>query len=514
MKIEAPDISAQPSIVNLLLLLIVCSSLSVAQSAGHADIAAPIESALRSRDYDLALQLTRSQLQQSPNQAKLWTLEGVALSGLGHDREALAAYTHALSLSPDYLAALEGAAGLEYKQNSNRAIPLLNRILRLQPNNPTSHAMLAVLAYKRHDCPTAVKHFHDSGELISSQPIALTQYGGCLMTLQRPNDALPIFQTLLNLSPDDPHARYNLAVVQIDAHLGKEAIATLEPLLENKTPDADVLDLASSAYEDFEDTPNAVRTLRQAIVASPNTAKYYLDFATIAYKHSSFQVGIDMVSVGIAKIPNAAALYVARGVLYIQIEQFEKGEADFATANRLDPSQTSGSLAEGLAQIQQSNLTKALATVQSQLKVHPEDAFLHYLEAQIVTQNGVDVGTPKFKEAMGAASRAVHLKPDLALARNLLGSLYLESGQFEQSIEQSRAVLNQNPSDQVALYHLIQALRKSAKDPKGELPSLVKRLAILREESRKTEASENRYKLYEPAESGSDGVAPSSDPKN
>jgi tetratricopeptide (TPR) repeat protein len=106
------------------------------------------------------------------------------------------------------------------------------------------------------------------------------------------------------------------------------------------------------------------------------------------------------------------------------------------------------------------------------------------------------------------------LKPDLALARNLLGSLYLESGQFEQSIEQSRAVLNQNPSDQVALYHLIQALRKSAKDPKGELPSLVKRLAILREESRKTEASENRYKLYEPAESGSDGVAPSSDPKN
>jgi tetratricopeptide (TPR) repeat protein len=208
-----------------------------------------------------------------------------------------------------------------------------------------------------------------------------------------------------------------------------------------------------------------------------------------------------MIDVGIKELPGVAALYVARGVLYIQLEQFEKGEADFATANRLDPGQTSGAVAEGLAQIQQSNLDEALATIRSKLKTHPEDAFLHYLEAQVISQNGAEVGTPQFKEAIAAASRAAKLKPDFVLAHDLLGNLYLKSGQLDESIRQSRFALHDSPSDQEALYHLIQALRKSGRDS-NELPTLVKRLADLRAESRKTEASENKYKLYEPATSG------------
>ncbi len=107
-----------------------------------------------------------------------------------------------------------------------------------------------------------------------------------------------------------------------------------------------------------------------------------------------------------------------------------------------------------------------------------------------------------------AASRAAQLKPDFVLARDLLGNLYLKSGELDKSIEQSRLALHESPSDQEALYHLIQALRKSGKDSKGELPALVKRLADLRQESRKTEASETKYKLYEPASPGPGSPAP------
>jgi tetratricopeptide (TPR) repeat protein len=252
----------------------------------------------------------------------------------------------------------------------------------------------------------------------------------------------------------------------------------------------------------FGDTPHAVSLLRQAMIANPKQAKYYLDFAAISFKHSSFQVGIDVIGVGIKNLPAAAALYVARGVLFIQLGQFEKGEADFATANRLDPSQTSGAVAEGLAQIQQSNLEQALATVQSELKNHPDEAFLYYLKAQVISQKGADPGTAQFKEAVAAAFRALQLNPGLTLARDLLGSLYLKSGQNAESIEQSRLALHESPSDQEAIYHLIQALRKSGKAPSGELSGLVKRLADLRKESRETEASENKYKLYEPEASG------------
>jgi tetratricopeptide (TPR) repeat protein len=489
----------------ILVFLFVLSARITALPQGARAPAGSVESALRAGNFQQAVELAKAELRQSPKNPKLWTMKGIALSRLGQDREALAAYNNALNISPDYLAALEGAAEIEYKAGNKRAAPLLLRILRVHPNDPTSHAMLGVLAYKDHDCESAAKHFAASRDLITSQPAALAQYGSCLMDLQRSNDALSVFQQLLALQPDDPHARYNLAVVQLTAQHSSDAISTLDPLLQSQPPDPDVLDLASSAYEESGDTPKAVDLLHQAIVLDPKKIKYYVDFATIAFNHQSFQVGVDMMNAGLKLIPNAAQLYVARGILYIQLGDFEKGEADFDAASRIDPSQTSSTVAEGLAQIQQSNLDQALNTVESRLKANPKDAFLHYMKAQILFQQGVDPGTPQFKEAIAAASQATELKTDFVLPRDLLGNLYLKSGQIEKSIEQSRRALRDSPSDQEALYHLIQALRQKGADTKGELPQLIKRLAVLRQESRSAEAAGRRYKLYE-RDTASDGA--------
>lgn len=458
-----------------------------------------IAAAIQQHNFLQAINLSRVALQQFPHDPKLWSLEGIAFSGLGKTKDALAAYDNALKAAPDYIPALEGAAELEYNAGSSHAASLLEHILKLQPENITAHAMLGVLEYKRRDCPSAVKHFQAAKEAISSQPVALTEFGTCLVNLDQTEQAIPIFQRLAAMQPDDAHARYNLAVAQFSAHHSQDAVATLQPLLQSTQPDTDALDLASSAYEDAGDTPNAVKLLRQAIIQDPKKVKYYVDFATLSFAHGSFDVGIDMLNVGIQQNPKSAALYVARGVLYIQLGKYEHGEADFEQANKLDPQQSSGAVAEGLAQIQQSNPGQALATIRAHLKNHPNDAFLHYLEAQALFQQGSDPGTPEFKQSIAAAERAIQLRPDFVLARDLLGNLYLKSGETERSIVQSRRALQESPSDQESLYHLIQGLRKS-KPGSTELPALVKRLAELRQQSRSEEAAGNRYKLYEAPE--------------
>jgi predicted Zn-dependent protease len=88
-----------------------------------------ITSALRVRDFGKALQLLQPALQQSPKNAQLWTLQGIAFSGNNQEKDALASFRTALKISPDYLPALEGAAQLEYKAGSDAAIPLLQRVL-------------------------------------------------------------------------------------------------------------------------------------------------------------------------------------------------------------------------------------------------------------------------------------------------------------------------------------------------------------------------------------------------
>ena len=495
-----------PCLNPLALFALILAATAFGQANQNGISTGQIQSALRAGEFAQALQLSDSALKTSPKNATLWTMKGIALSRLGRDKEALVAYNHALSISPEYLAALEGAGELEYKAGSNRAAPLLERILKLQPENATSHAMLAVLAYRQHDCVLAVKHFRAAKEVVNSQLVALAQFGSCLLDTQQAADAVVIFQKIQSQQPDDRHARYNLAVAQLSANQPKDAIASLQPLLQASTADPDVLDLASSAYEETGDTPQAVQLLRQAIIANPKNSKYYVDFAAISFNHQSFQVGVDMINAGLQQIPKAANLYVARGILYVQLGQFEKAETDFANATQLDPSQTSGAVAQGLALVQQSNLDRALATVRSQLKIHPKDAFLQYMQAQILSQQGAEPDTAQFKEAVAAALLSTQINPDFVLARDLLGNLYLKSGQIEKSIEQSRRAMQLSPSDQEALYHLIQALRKNGKDTKGELPGLVKRLAELRKDARNTEAT--RYRLYEPNKEGGDAPQP------
>jgi tetratricopeptide (TPR) repeat protein len=465
-----------------------------------------IISALRAQQFDQALQLLGPALERSSGDPRLWSLNGVALAGEGHKKEALAAYQHALRLAPNYLQALEGAAQIEYDLSSDAAIPLLNRIVQLRPGDPTSHAMLAVLEYQRGHCSPAVTHFEKAGRLLDSQPDVLHAYATCLMKLQRFDDAAAIFSRTLALHPDDARERRLLASVQLTAHKPQDALATLEPLLSATEPDAETLELASSAYEDTGDTPKAVSTLRQAIILDPRNVNLYLDFANVAFMHQSFQVGIDVITDGLGVLPTASPLYLARGVLHVQLANYDQADADFEKAYELDPSQTLSSAAQGLAAVQAHEFDRALVAVQSKLTRKPNDPLLLYLQADILVEKGADPGTPEFDLAMRSAKKAVSLQPSLADAHNVLAKLYLMDGQNHAAAEQCRQAISINPKDQTAVYHLIQALRKSG--DKDQIPDLLKRLAELRAESTKDEREHNRYKLVEETPGGKAATSP------
>src|SRR5262249_50592258 len=152
-----------------------------------------------------------------------------------------------------------------------------------------------------------------------SQSDALHAYATCLMKLHRFDEAAVVFSRSLALHPDDARERRLLASLQLTAHKPQDALATLEPLLGRTDPDAETLELASSAYEDTGDTPKAVSTLRQAIILDPRNVNLYLDFANLAFTHQSFQVGINVISDGLGVLPMASPLYLARGVLYVQL---------------------------------------------------------------------------------------------------------------------------------------------------------------------------------------------------
>ena len=453
-----------------------------------------IESLIRSRQYDQALALTRSALEQRPTDFRLWTLEGIIFSMQDKAQRAQSAFEKALRISPQYAPALKGEVQILYDQGDNRAIPLLERILKDDPKDQTAHQMLALLERKEDRCEPAVVHFAASQDATEKHTESLEAYGYCLVQLKKFQDAIPVFEKLITLLPNRAYPRYDLAVVQVANKQNEDALKTLEPLLTPDQSDPDILSLASQAAEAIKDTAKAVALLRQAIVLSPTTQDYYLAFAALCLDHESFQVGIDMINAGLSRIPNAARLYLSRGLLYAQEAEYDKAEADFARAEQLDANQSMSSYAAGLAQVQKNDPDEALRRVRLQLKAHPDSALLHYLLAQLLMKNA-DTDSDAYKEAMKEDLRALELKPDLVSARNLMASMHMQAGQYEKAIEQCRAALQYAPNDETATYHLLISLRHAGK--KDELQPLVKRLAELHQQSLQNETDRKRYTLVE-----------------
>lgn len=346
-------------------------------------------------------------------------------------------------------------------------------------------------------------------EWIKAQPAAteaedLREFGACLVTHKHLTEAIPVFDRIAALQPGNASALYEYALVQFLAGHYKEVIAALSTAM-TRQPQADSLELLAEAYEQESDAANAKAALRQAIEMDPSVARYYLDVANVCQAHGDFQQGIEILNEGLQQMPQSAPLYLARGLLYSELADYQRGEEDMNTAERLDPNVEFGSAVRGLAELQQSDLGEAEKTVRSRLRIHPNDGFLHYLLAEVLLRKGAAPGSAEFSEAFKAALRSVELSPGLAASRDTLARIYLEQGQADKAIEQSRAALQANPSDQAALYHLIQALRRAGKT--AELPDLVKRLAALRAQGQEEQAAERRIALLRQTGAGESATA-------
>ncbi len=470
-------------------------ALSWAALQGTAQVESPVNTItaeLREHHAQAALADAAAALKVQPGDPRLWVLKGLAARELGNAPGAMTAFEEALHLRPDYLPALEGAAETAYGTDPAKAGTYAERVLRLEPGNPTANGMAAMLDFRRGDWTSAAAHFQSSGPGMYMQRGTLEAYADTLGQLGRDAEAEPLFERLLQTWPEDEGARYNLAVLQLRGNRATDAAHTIEPLVAAHNPQA--LSLAASAHEAAGDTPRAVALLREAIERDPKNPQNYLDFAAISFDHSSSTAGIAIVDAGLKQLPRSAPLWIARGILSMQTSQLAEAEEDFAAANRLDPSQSFGLEAQGLTDVQRHDLPGALAKVEASLAADPTNAYLHYLAAEILKEQGAAPGSAEAAKAIADARRSLELAPKLTAPRDLLSSLYFQAGELPLAEEQCRAALRQDASDQEAIFRLILILRRSG-DKAHETPGLVAALGKARASAHGDQLRIDRYRL-------------------
>jgi len=477
---SAPDPNRLPkrlrirsqSVVSTAAAALLVFSGSMGGQVQSAPDSAQVVQLLRGQQYEAAEQVAQRLLAAHPHDCRLLSLSGLALNGMRRLPAAKEKFEEALQGCPDNLLALEGAAQISYAEKQPDAGELLRRILALRPDDVTTHAMLAAVDREKEDCEAALPHFEASRALFAAHPQLQEGYAFCLANTGDDRTAAANYQQALDQHPDDT-TRYNLAIVQSRLHDPKAALATLQPLLAGSGEEAS-LELGSRLAEDAGDTPQAVQLLRQAILREPKNPDNYLRFAELSFAHNSAQVGIDMLNAGLTQLPGAARLYLARGVLEVQLSRFDKAIDDFRQAHRLEPQLSLAMDAIGIMQSQQHQFDASLQLFEEQARQHPRDGLLQYLYAEALAQSQ----SADEKLAIAAAERSVAIEPGYEPARDLLAQLYLRANQPERAIAQAEAALKIDPSDQTAVYQEMMARRHLGQT--AEVRQLAQRLAELR----------------------------------
>lgn len=444
---------------------------------------------LRAREFQQALDTADRQLSQTPHDCRILSLRGIALRSLKRNDDAAKSFHQALQYCPGDLLALEGAADVEYARRQPDAEELLKRILAIRPEDVTANAMLATFYQTHHACESALPHFEAGRALFPSHPAMVQGYAYCLAETSHFRQAADEYRSILAAGPD-PTARYDLALMQWKLHDAKGALETMQPLLAGN-PAEPVLALGSRVEEETGDTPRAVELLRQAILKSPKDVENYLEFAQIAFNHHSFQVGIGMLNAGLKQLPSAAPLYLARGVLEVQLSDPDKAMADFKRAHELAPQLSLATDAIGIAESQKYKPAAALELFRRQAQLHPNDSLLEYLYAEALADS--DATPESAQKAIEAAERSVSLDPGYAPARDMLSVLWLRVNQPKRALEEAEAALKIQPNDDAALYHEIMARRKLGQTQ--GMQKLVEQLVAMRSQNAQRERASHHYVL-------------------
>ena len=450
-----------------------------------------IEALSRGRNEE-ALKILAELLDRAPRDYSLLTLQGIALARAGRPIDALASYRSALKQAPSYLAALQGAAEIEFQQRDPVAQTRLEKTISIQSANPTAHAMLGVLAFEREDCGAAIRHFAEARPAMVRNTPVLRQYGQCLFREGEAPAAAQVFRQLLDLEPTDSATRFNLALSLFEAGRYSGAINMIDPLATLEAPASEVLSLLADAQLSLQRVPEALETLKRAVALHPRQERHYVDLANLCMEQEAHNLGLEILAAGIMNIPRSARLHGMRGILLAQLNRFEEAEAEFERATELGPDQSPGRIGLSITLQQVGRHAESIPILREQAAAEPHNPVVNTMLGRALIQEGGQ-GEGGLEEAREALERAVAADPSFVWAWVELGKLFMKTNRIEEAVPVLERAVRNGPDNRQAVYQLMLALRRAGR--LDETRSLAQKLRTMVVRDQREETQQARFQL-------------------
>jgi Flp pilus assembly protein TadD len=522
------------------LALVVTLSTSAQVSAQGAAVAPPnsyfqAEALVQQGQWDQGIDILGQLLKAEPANLKALNLFGIALTGRGDLAAADREFQHALQVDPHFVPALKNLAINEFTQkNVAGAERHFADALPLAPNDPVIHAYLGHIAYSRHQYGKSARHLEKAGNLTHDPAVATELAESDLETGHQPQAlnvlemidskslsprqqfslglalarhelyelATPFFQAVQTAFPDSYDAAFNLAVCYVLTKQFPQAIKILNDATNRGHKTAELDNVLAEALEGNQQIQDAINALREAVQLDPKDENNYVDLATLCSTYDAYDLGLQIVEVGLHYHPESDRLIFQRGVLEAMANRFDLAESDFQKASQLAPEKNLTYVALGVSYMQTGHLPEAIASLRQRIKEKPNDAILLYLLGDALIRSGATPGNSGFTEARTVLEKSVKLNSHLAASQVDLAKLYLKENRLEEAREHLERAKDIDPKDKAAYSQLAVVYRRRGNPELAG--TMLKALNELNEEDRR----EDHRQRLRVVESGSQSAQP------
>jgi tetratricopeptide (TPR) repeat protein len=466
--------------------------------------------------YDCAVSLVQAQqfqpavvalerfLAQSPQDLKALNLLGIALTGAGQIEKANSRLRQALKINPRFYPALKNLAINEFTLNRHEESKAsFERVLKNAPDDDVAHLYLAEIAFAKKDFDAALRHYEKTRARVAQNPPATLHYAECVAQSGRAMDAA---KALSSLAPDDSESQFRAGLIlgKSGAYLdaaksfglarknysdpytagydetlmlirGGEygrAITVSEELFQNGLRRAELYNLVSEAYLKTGQIERAYNSLRTATELEPEAEDNYIDLAGICLDYENYDLGLEIVDIGLRHLPNSFRLHLHRGVMLAQKGLTQESEKDFEAASSLSPEKSLPYAALGMVWMQRGDTAKAAEVLRDRVRKHPDDYMLPYILGIALIRSGAEPGSESGAEAKRAFEASARLNQKFGRAHTELGKLLLKGGDINGAVAELEMAVTLDGKDGAAAYQLAQAYRR-----KGDTASAQRMLA-------------------------------------
>ncbi len=293
--------------------------------------------------------------------------------------------------------------------------------------------------------------------------IALTQQG-------RFSEAIPHFVAARgHVSNQDKYAaNFNLALCYVGTSQFNDAIQVLDALKASGGGTAAVNSLLAQAYIGSGQDKEAFNAFRQAVKQTPQDETLYLLVAEECMDRQSYEMGVDVLNIGVQHLPDSSRLHYERGVFFSFQNAPDPATTDFDLAERLAPGTDISYMAAGQKALLEGNISEAVRVTREGIQKGHHNYILLAIFGNAVAHSGAGPDQSEFREAQAALQKSVAERPNYAVSQSALGELDLMEGRIDDAIMHLEAARKLAPGDASVYSHLAIAYRRKGDVQKAE----------------------------------------------